>query len=251
MMNLHPPATDAIINPQKGKKSPNLEPLAVMISSQKDFSDLCTLIQVKETSCSSIMMSKIYYENKEGKISSIAGPAVSAPYAVMLLETMIAWGARQFIFVGWCGSISHSVKIGDIIIPDRAFIDEGTSRHYLVSDNYSVPSENVNAFLQTFLTTHQIPFHIGSIWTTDAVYRETVEKVKFYQSQEVLAVEMELSALFTVAKFRGVDIGAVLVVSDELATYQWIPGFKNERFLNSRAMILQSIKEICQQTIQL
>jgi uridine phosphorylase len=34
-------------------------------------------------------------------------------------------------------------------------------------------------------------------------FRETVEKVKHYQAKGALAVEMELSAIFTVAGFRG------------------------------------------------
>ena len=61
---------------------------------------------------------------------SITGPFIGAPYAAMLLETLIAWGARRIIFLGWCGAVAEEVKIGDIILPTAALIDEGTSGHY-------------------------------------------------------------------------------------------------------------------------
>ena len=65
--------------------------------------------------------------------------------------------------------------------------------------------------------------------------RETREKVERYQKEGVLAVEMEISALFTVAKFRGAELGAMPVVSDELATFKWRPGFKMEEFYSDVA----------------
>ena len=55
---------------------------------------------------------------------------MGAPYAVMILETLAAWGAKQVIFLGWCGAISATVSIGDILVPTLAWIDEGTSRAY-------------------------------------------------------------------------------------------------------------------------
>jgi len=48
---------------------------------------------------------------------------------------------------------------------------------------------------------------------------------------------METSALFTIADYHTVELGCVLVVSDELATLKWQPGFKDERFKKSRAVI--------------
>jgi len=52
----------------------------------------------------------------------VVGPFVGAPYAAMLLETLIAWDVEKIIFFGWCGAISHDVKIGDIIIPTHRSI---------------------------------------------------------------------------------------------------------------------------------
>ena len=69
----------------------------------------------------------------------------------------------------------------------------------------------------------------GEVWTTDAPYRETPEKIEFYQKRGVLAVEMELSALMTLALYREVKLGGLLVVSDELFDLKWHTGFSNPK----------------------
>jgi len=71
---------------------------------------------------------------------------------------------------------------------------------------------------------------LGRVWTTDAPYRETVEKVRKYQAEGLLAVEMEMSALFTVARFRKVELGGLMVISDELYDLTWRSGFESKTF---------------------
>ena len=48
-----------------------------------------------------------------------------------------------------------------------------------------------------------------------------------------LAVEMEMSALMGVAKFRSVALAALLVVSDILRPTGWKPGFSDRRLVAS------------------
>ena len=83
------------------------------------------------------------------------------------------------------------------------------------------------------------------IWTTDAIYRETPEKVKKHQRNGVLGVEMEGSALFTAARFRNVDAGAVMVVSDELSELSWRPGFSASNFKQARRAVSEAMRTIC------
>jgi nucleoside phosphorylase len=73
-------------------------------------------------------------------------------------------------------------------------------------------------------------FRKGTVWTTDAPYRETPDKVKAYKDKGVLAVEMEMSALMTVAVFRSVRLTGLLVVSDELFHLKWHTGFNDPKF---------------------
>ena len=105
------------------------------------------------------------------------------------------------------------------------------------------------SMIRQVLVDDHIDFHAGTIWTTDAVYRETRQQVAAHQQNGILAVEMEISALYSVARFRHVDIVGLLVVSDELSSMTWRPGFKDERFIQGRQTACKVIKKICQASI--
>ena len=238
--------TDAIIFPKRGKHSPQLGPVAVIAGTETDLFRLCKLLDFDSDTYLQLFTSRLYPANPSTAGISIAGPVVGAPYAVMVLETLIAWGAKKIFFLGWCGSLSEIVKIGDIIVATSAIIDEGTSGHYQNSDTrISFPAASMLTIIQEALRQNQVDFHSGTIWTTDAIYRETCEKVKHFQRRDAIGVEMEISALFTVAKFRGADLGAMAVVSDELASFKWRPGFKTDEFKHGRKTACTVIKNLC------
>jgi uridine phosphorylase len=164
----------------------------------------------------------------------------------MLMEPLIAWGAREVLFIGWCGAISPEVGIGDIIVPHSAIIDEGTSPGYGAAPLDTVPSSApLRRRITAALAARGRTCIEGRIWSTDAIYRETPEKVARFRARHALAVEMELSALFTVGRFRGIPVGAALVVSDDLTRMTWKPGFKDERFRESRRMLVEVTKDLC------
>jgi len=237
---------DAIIFPKRGKGSPHLGPVAVIAGTETDLSQLRKLLGFDSDAYRKLFTSRLYPSDSIAGGISLTGPAVGAPYAVMLLEMLIAWGAKKIIFLGWCGSISEKVKIGDIIVATSAIVDEGTSRHYQDNDACRThPAKSLLTVLDNALRQKRVNFHKGAIWTTDAIYRETGEKVKCLQRQKAIGVEMEISALFTVAKFRGVDVGALAVVSDELASFKWRPGFKTDRFKHGRMAACTVIKDVC------
>jgi uridine phosphorylase len=233
----------AIVNPVRTKNSPVLPRLAIMVGSRTDLLILSKMLNLSDHSCRSLYNGMLYM----GKDFCLAGPLIGASYAVMIMESLLAWGADRILFFGWCGAISDTVKIGDILIPTGAFVDEGTSIHYgAVGDHLARPSEQVSGIIRQTLDRHKTSYVQGQIWSTDAIYRETATKVKYYRQKKAVAVEMELSALLTVGVFRNVQVGSVLVVSDDLSTYKWRPGFRQENFKQSRRMVCGAIRDICQ-----
>ena len=241
--------TDAIIFPKKGKRSPHLGPVAVIAGTETDLLQLCELLNFDSSAYQKLFTSRLYPANPSSEGISLTGPVVGAPYAVMVLETLIAWGARKIFFLGWCGSITDQVKIGDIIVATAAIIDEGTSGHYENNETrVSFPAPSMLTTLNDALRQNQADFHNGVIWSTDAIYRETGEKVKHFQGRDAIGVEMEISALFTVSKFRGAELGAMAVVSDELASFKWRPGFKIDEFKHGRKTACMVIRDLCRKT---
>ena len=236
---------DAIVNPIKSKSSPDIGPVAVMAATRPDLYYLCHLLNFSKDDYQRLFMSRLYFDRRKPGGFSVVGPFIGAPYAVMLLETLIAWGVRQIIFVGWCGAVSEKVKIGDVILPTSVFIDEGTSIHYGAAGNSKVQVDfPMIAKLRQVLNKNSCDYHEGAVWTTDAVYRETPPVVAAHQQNGLLAVEMEISALYSAALFRGVDLAGVLVVSDELSSLSWRPGFKHVRFVQNRKTACRLVTEL-------
>ncbi len=240
------PTFDAIVNPVITKNTPDPGEVAVLVSSVSDLQplkrDMAAGSKVMERK---LFMGRHYLGTCGATRVSLVGPVMGAPYAVALLDTLVAWGVHKILFLGWCGSISPRVDIGDIIVPEQAFIDEGTSGHYgPVRGVARCPQGSLPAQLITALEHASRSTHRGAVWTTDAIYRETEEQVRRFQEKGALAVEMEVSALFSAARFRRIEIGCVLVTSDRLHDLVWQPGFRDRRFLESRESAAAAILQV-------
>lgn len=225
----------AIVNPVKGKKPPQTGSLAIIAATQGDLRLLERLADTPVVAQRKFYMSNLQVHADDRRRFTLAGPLIGAPYAAMIVDSLWVWGVKQILFVGWCGAVSHHVKAGDIIVPTSAMVDEGTSGHYCdPACRVALPARPLYDQIRLALQHHKARFLDGAIWTTDAIFRETVAKVKHYQKTGALAVEMELSAIFTVAGFREMEAAGILVVSDELSDYQWRPGFKTPAFKTAR-----------------
>lgn len=238
-------AQGAIIQPRKGKTSPRLGRAAVLAATEPDLRRLRDGLGFGSDEGRRLHISRLYTSSGSLPDACLAGPLVGAPYAVMAAETLIAWGARVLIFLGWCGAVSGSVAIGDLVLPTSALVDEGTSRHYLSGASESAPSPSLVQKISEACASEGLRAHPGAVWTTDAPFRETREKVLAFRRQGALAVEMECSALFTLGVFRSVEAAALLVVSDDLSSLSWTPGFKDPSFARGREAACGVISRLC------
>lgn len=163
--------------------------------------------------------------NPDACAFSVMISPMGAPIAVMLLEQLIALGARRFIYLGFCGALNPAYGIGDCFVPTIGIREEGTSYHYLPADVVPAASGALNALMMDEAAAQGVALQAGPIWTTDALYRETALKIQRFQTAGVHAVDMEMAALFAVAQYRACEVGAILIVSDECYHPTWQPGF--------------------------
>ncbi len=236
---------EEVVYARKEKNDPTIGPVAVMVAMEKDMALVRRSMGIRGRPVCKIMTSSLYRAKYRHQDVAIVGPMLGAPHAVMILEKLIVLGAKKILFLGWCGSVRKRVRIADIVVPDRAVIGEGTSAHYPLKSGGPRPSEGIVRAIEGSLEVCSIPFHKGLVWSTDAPYRETRDKVLSLQRDGVLGVDMEISALFTVARFRQVEIGALLVVSDEVGSLDWKPGFSSGKFKNSRKMAAEIVCSAC------
>ncbi|NWF53187.1 MAG: nucleoside phosphorylase [Syntrophaceae bacterium] len=182
-----------------------------------------------------------------GRKISVFGTPLGAPHAAIMLERLIAMGARKILCFGCCGSLQQQLGVGSLVVPTEAVCEEGTSAHYPLPK--TVRGKADDQMVQLCLAkSEERKFKAvsGKVWTTDALFRETRGKTKLYSAKGVLAVEMEMSALLTVAAYRGVRLGGILVVSDELASLKWKTGFLNPFFwLASKKAVRLAVEVGC------
>lgn len=234
---------DCLIRPKKTRKDPHVGPDALLILTPDDFDHLMKVHHEREMACYDMGFFKVcQVRGDAGRALTMCGPFIGAPQAVMGMEKLIALGAKDLWVLGWCGSLQPELRIGHLVIPTSAISEEGTSRHYPVREIKPHTDQALNQVLTATLRSRGQLYSMGEVWTTDAPYRETRTKVKTYQDQNVLAVEMEMSALMTVALYRSVRLAALLVVSDELFDLKWHaafrdPGFKAKRHLAAQVLL--------------
>jgi uridine phosphorylase len=153
----------------------------------------------------------------------VEGPG--APHVAIVAEELAALGVRRFVIVGIAGSLQPDVRVGSLILCTKALRDEGTSHHYVKPQPFARPSPALTARLKTAMERSGTTFEQGPTWTIDAPYRETVTEIRRYRKRGILTVEMEASALFSVARLRGCEAAALFVVSDNLDDRGWEPRF--------------------------
>jgi nucleoside phosphorylase len=170
------------------------------------------------------IMRQAWY-NPEGRAFSTLSSPIGAPMAVMLLEQLVALGARRFLYLGFCGALDPALSIGNLFIPQQAIREEGTSYHYLPAGVQPTAAPAMIDLLQAEAARQGVDARQGRLWTTDAPFRETSEKIADFQTAGVQAVDMEIAALLSVAAYRGCEVAALLVVSDECYHPTWRPGF--------------------------
>lgn len=181
-------------------------------------------------------------KSTEGKVGIYGGFGIGAPAVTTALEGFIALGARTFISIGLAGTLQPAVSVGDIVVCNRAIRDEGISYHYLEADKYVSPSEWLTTRLVQSLEQAGYPPIVGTSWTMDAFFRETIAEIRQYQQEGTLTVEMEAAALFAVAQYRGVDLAAAFVISDSLADLVWNPQFETEAVGTSLIHLYQTAR---------
>ncbi len=165
-------------------------------------------------------------------------PGPGSPCATIVVEELAAQGVRRFVMVGLAGALDPDLAPGSYVVCTRALRDEGTSLHYRPPGRFALPDARLTRDLRQLLERERVPYRAGPTWTTDAPYRETREELRRFRREGILTVEMEASAVFTVARCRGFAAAALFVVSDRLDEKGWEPWFRDARRPLYRALDL-------------
>lgn len=149
------------------------------------------------------------YIHRSGRVCMLHG-GYGAPQAADTVEILAELGVRRIVAAGMCGGFGENVGLGDMILPERALVEEGTSLHYYGAIDFAEPSPKLlTRAAEAFPEARRLP-----IVTTDAVYRQTFLKEEQWRTKGAVGVDMETSALFSISRIKGIEVVMLMVVSD-------------------------------------
>ncbi len=219
----HDPSPTAVIEPSSHIKPSDVPERCVPCFFQDVIDSLREEGRLTEIAAMGSEMGRhpLYEMNVDGTRLAVFQPGLTAPFAAAMLEEVICFGCRKFVACGGAGVLLPDIHVGRVIVPTSAVRDEGTSYHYLPPAREVEPSPEALAAIEETLARCGVDYLRGKVWTTDAIYRETREKVKRRREAGCIAVEMEAAAFFAVARFRGVSFGQILYGGDDLSGDEW------------------------------
>ena len=215
---------NAVINPTDlVRRRDDMPKIAVTCFSRATFDRMLEVFGGERVTIRSLANLDItVYETlyKDVKVALYLSP-VGAPACALLLEDVFALGVEKIVMFGTCGVLDKSIEDCSIIIPTGAVRDEGTSYHYAQeSDEIAVNLKYKDEFI-SLLNEFGCSYSQGKVWTTDAFYRETADKMKTRKEQGCICVDMECSAVAAVASFRDKEVFQFFYAADNLDDDKW------------------------------
>ncbi len=183
----------------------------------------------------------------KGKVGIMTGFGGGSPMTVELAEEFAAMGVRRMILMTWGGTLQPELKPGDIIVINQAIRDEGASYHYLPPSKTIAADAQLVDIIVKAIGARGGTCTVGTTWTTDAPYRETVDEIRQYQSEGVKTVEMESAGLFTVGQVRGIPTASIVVGMDNLAHFRWQVPERLDDILRSLELVYAAALDVLSQ----
>jgi purine-nucleoside phosphorylase len=154
---------------------------------------------------------------------SVQTTGMGCPSLAIVVEELLRLGAKTLVRVGTAGIISREVRPGELVIATASVPLEGTSAQYLRGAPYAPTASFVvtRALVDAAQRLGHNP-HVGLIQTEDAFYATSPSDVATLAARGVLAVEMEASALFTLAALRRAQAGCALVASNYIGDPEFV-----------------------------
>ena len=182
---------------------------------------------------------KVVNATYEGRDLTICSTGIGCPSAAIAVEELSAVGVETIVRVGTTGALQAFLEIGDMVVATGAAKNEGTTERYEDVEYPAVPDYTVLSALVDAAEAREGRVitagvdgdglgntagesndagrvFVGPIASDDAYYAETDEYVEDWEAAGLLSVEMEASAIFTLARRKGLRAGAICTVDGNL-----------------------------------
>jgi purine-nucleoside phosphorylase len=147
---------------------------------------------------------------------SVQGSGMGQPsLAIYATELIRDYDVRTLVRVGSCGALTQQLALGDLVIASGACTDSAMNRIAFEGLDYA-PVADFALLRDAAAAAPEA--HVGLIFSSDSFYAARPELIARMVDYGVLAVEMEASALYTLAAKWRCRALAICTVSDHVVT---------------------------------
>ncbi|EOR22644.1 purine-nucleoside phosphorylase [Cytobacillus oceanisediminis] len=160
-----------------------------------------------------------YTGTYKGQRISVQGTGMGVPsISIYINELISSYNVQNLIRVGTCGAIQKDVKVRDVILAMSASTDSQMNRLTFGGVDYA-PTADFELLKRAYDSGLEkgLSLKVGNVFTADMFYNDNSELEKWAKYQ-ILAIEMETAALYTIAAKFDRKALSVLTVSDHILT---------------------------------
>lgn len=160
-----------------------------------------------------------YTGTYKGKRVSVQGTGMGVPsISIYVNELMSSYNVQKLIRVGTCGAIQKDVKVRDVILAMTSSTDSNMNKLLFDGIDYA-PTANFDLLKKAYDTGIQkgLNLKVGNVFTADQFYNDKANH-DLWAQYGILAIEMETTALYTLAAKYGRQALSILTVSDHILT---------------------------------
>ncbi len=155
-----------------------------------------------------------------GEPVSVQGSGMGQPsLAIYANELFRDYDVHQMVRVGSCGALNLDLQVRDVVLAISAATDSAMNRHRFHGFDYSATADFtlLRAAYDATIARGAEPV-VGQVFTSDSFYHPRPELTDLLVEHGVVAVEMEASALYTLAAGYSRRALAICTVSDHVKT---------------------------------
>ncbi len=170
-----------------------------------------------------------YYK---GRLITATSTGMGCPSTAIAVEELARVGVTSFIRVGSSAALQPGIEPGDLLVSEGSLRNDGTTAAYVHPGYPAVPDLALASSLTEIareLAGDERGVFAGINATDDAFYAEGPEWIAELSRMGILNVEMESSALFVVARLRGLRAAMICACSSNLVAGASLYSEKNAR----------------------
>ena len=159
-----------------------------------------------------------YTGTYKGKRISVQGTGMGIPsMSIYVTELIKDYGVKNLIRIGSCGAIKPEINLRDVILAEGASTDSQTNKLVFGGADFAAIA-NFELLLKAYnvVKEKKMQVHVGNVLSSDIFYSDDPNFWKIWAKYGILGIDMEATALYSIAAKYSVNALTILTVSDQI-----------------------------------